>query len=105
MKNSVANPNNQENPFEGDNPFEGTTLELNDQKKSEIKKSGAKDNPFVIDTIPVEELNKLKMSNTGSNPYGQGSKIEDPFGGNTLSAEEGEKMNIKGNNDDGFPSN
>ena len=105
MKNSVANPNNQENPFEGDNPFEGTNLELNDQKKSEIKKSGAKDNPFDIDTIPVEELNKLKMSNTGSNPYGQDSKIEDTFGGNTLSAEEGEKMNIKGNNDDGFPSN
>ena len=105
MKNSIANPNNKENPFEGGNPFEGSTIELKDQKSSVLKKSGANDNPFDVDTIPVEEFNKMKISSTGTNPLGQSSKMkDDPLGGPTLTAEEIEKMNVKGSNNDGFPS-
>ena len=105
MKNSIANPNNKENPFEGGNPFEGSTIELKDQKSSVLKKSGQNDNPFDVDTVPVVELNKMKISSTGTDPLGQSSKMmEDPLGGPTLSAEEIEKMNVKGSNNDGFPS-
>ena len=105
MKNSIANPNNKENPFEGGNPFEGSTIELKDQKSSVLKKSGQNDNPFDVDTVPVVELNKMKISSTGTDPLGQSSKMkDDPLGGPTLSAEEIEKMNVKGSNNDGFPS-
>ena len=105
MKNSIANPNNKENPFEGGNPFEGSTIELKDQKSSVLKKSGQNDNPFDVDTVPVVELNKMKISSTGTNPLGQSSKMkDDPLGGPTLSAEEIENMNVKGSNNDGFPS-
>ena len=105
MKNSIANPNNKENPFEGGNPFEGSTIELKDQKSSVLKKSGQNDNPFDVDTVPVVELNKMKISSTGTDPLGQSSKMkDDPLGGPTLSAEEIENMNVKGSNNDGFPS-
>ena len=47
----------------------------------------------------------MKISSTGTNPFGQSSKILDnPLGWSTLSAEELEKMNIKGSYNDGFPS-